>query len=965
MRFKSKISFFVLFVFSLALIGGTQSIQAVTNADDSIEPVVDWPTLSGNYQRHASVPQELPLNNGRLNLKWSRFLGERIEVEMQPLVAGDLVYIGVMNGKLHALDRATGNTVWMFDAGLGLANTPSIAEVKGVPLIFFGSMSGQIFGLNARTGEEVWQFQTGGPILSTPSYHNNTVYVGSLDHHFYALNASTGRLKWKFESSGPIANTSALADHIRTGKPAIFFASGDNIAYALTTSGKLAWSQEMGGAYTKRTQAVFANDSVIFLTRKAGREYTEHLENVPPILREGGRQPGEVVLEAWAEYYLQYPLRRSMYIYNAQTGEDRWQPDRNKTAFVPLYIPYWGQVTPVIDSDGFAWFPASGGGGDGGLDHDLRLWKLDLFSGGYTQVAGQHDFLHRFDETGRATMAASRYFTTISEDIGYFDTAARIRNSRVFGNGFNSHRAPLEFAAQNRAAIFGGMEKHFTRFAGSTPGGFAGAADAPSPLVIAGDEAFFTTWGHIYALTPNSVQSTTDYGQLDLTGPPTSTITRDEAIEMLNEQVAAIVSSDQPLQPASRLWSWGHLSPGSFWHSGESIRALVDTFPYLERDVALQLKDYLNSEVVNHLLDDRYYEYRYACIDFDTQSVLDPCPTEEKGISTGWYWTNQNLTAERLYALYRYASVTNDWGLVVQYWDFIRGKYAGFYPFWDEEAGFFLFPEWQTAPFKASIQMAAALAVREMAEYVNDQATYRIASDHLNRMQAARIEWGGYVRGLYDTGELQRVDIKGWEEIGYVPKILIIPMEGYLDQENEFRQIYRIYRDEDDELQVEYAAPRNEIYPYHLIGYHPIIPEFSKLIHTNLYDELSDYISAIEMISPFWYMGDYSHAVILTGHEGDSLSPLVANDIFLAKAYIFNCSFEDLAPYLPWSFENYQERDIFRLQNLTALLSTPSLPRESSTNPICSQKPLESEQEEPQPASVWKNSSCYDSYRCK
>jgi hypothetical protein len=81
--------------------------------------------------------------------------------------------------------------------------------------------------------------------------------------------------------------------------------------------------------------------------------------------------------------------------------------------------------------------------------------------------------------------------------------------------------------------------------------------------------------------------------------------------------------------------------------------------------------------------------------------------------------------------LYRYALVTEDWGLIVQYWNFIRDKYAGFYEFWDEEAGFFLFPEWQTAPFKPSTQMAAAFAVQEMADYVNDTATQEIAAGHL------------------------------------------------------------------------------------------------------------------------------------------------------------------------------------------------------------------------------------------
>jgi hypothetical protein len=91
-------------------------------------------------------------------------------------------------------------------------------------------------------------------------------------------------------------------------------------------------------------------------------------------------------------------------------------------------------------------------------------------------------------------------------------------------------------------------------------------------------------------------------------------------------------------------------------------------------------------------------------------------------------------------------------------------------------------------------------------------------------------------------------------------------------------------------------------------------------------------------------MGDYSHAAVLTGHEDDSLSQIIANDIFMAKAYIFKCSFDELAPYLPWSFENYQEGDIFRIQNLTALLSTQTNPEDTPLSNICSQQTIKQQE---------------------
>jgi hypothetical protein len=112
-------------------------------------------------------------------------------------------------------------------------------------------------------------------------------------------------------------------------------------------------------------------------------------------------------------------------------------------------------------------------------------------------------------------------------------------------------------------------------------------------------------------------------------------------------------------------------------------------------------------------------------------------------------------------------------------------------------------------------------------------------------------------------------------------------------------------------------------------------------------------------------MGDYNHAAVIAGHEEDSLSPLAATDIFLAKAYIFNCSFDELAPYLPWSFENYQEWDVFRIQTLTALLSASSDRKEAVPGSVCaSQEKPKSKEESGNAKTVWRNSACYDMYCC-
>lgn len=882
----------------------------------------DWPTRARTMSRSAFVPDELPLDEGHLNLKWKRFFGERIEVEMEPTVVGDTVFIGIMNGKLYALNKETGATKWVFTASGPITDTPTLFYVDTQLRIVFGALDGKVYCLDASTGSEQWGYQTGGPIMSTPSVYDGTVFIGSLDKTFYALNAINGSLAWSSTTSGPISCTSAVGD-IGSGQTGVFFATGDNVAYAFRTDGTLLWNNQMAGAFTKRTYAVYGQGIsgkkvVMFVTRKAGRAYSEQKANLPSELEEGPKD-GPTVINAWANYYQQYPRRRSLYYFDADTGEDLWQG----TDYTPLYIPYWGEYSPIVDDKGYAWFAASGGAGSG-LNHDERLWKINLETGAYTHVAYAEDHKLRMDEVGRGTLVNGKYYQTASEDIGYYDTTSGQTNPNVFGNAFYNHRKPLELD-ELPGTIFGGMHKHFTRFGSSGSAAFGGGNDATSPLVVSGDDAFVTMWGHLYALTSEQTTPTKDYMNLDLSTPPASTLSRAQVRQMLNDAIQSIVDDDVHLEPVSRMWAQNiaSLSRTLFWHSGEVIRTLAETLDYIDEPLKTHLINYLRNEIETYILNSSYYAYRFACIDYDSGQVDDPCDND--GIYVGWYWNNKNLIAERIYAIYKYAQKANDWELINNNWSFIvNTMYGAVESDWDADAGFFLWAEWLSGKFNPNLQMGAMYAMQQMAQQVGDSATEAEVTTYYNSMLTARVTWGNYVRSLYDTGDLQRDNYDDWQDWGYTLNISPMPKGGYLDKDNDFRQPYSITRS--GSLVVAYEN-RKEIHePYYLVGFHPFYTELNDLVRTNLSDHIDDHIKAIEMYNSWWYMGDYSHQVAVGRHEEDSFSPIAASDIFQAKAYIFNDTFEDLAPHLPWTLENYDHRDIYRLQNLVALLGTDSGP---------------------------------------
>ena len=856
-----------------------------------------------------------------LNLQWKRFLGERIEVEMEPIIVGDLLYIGLMNGKMYALDKNSGETAWVYNSGMGITNSPSVAAASSGLKIYFGSSNGMIYALDALSGQLIWSFSTAAAILSTPAYVNDQVFIGSLDGVFYALDANTGDLNWSYDTGSPISTSPAVGGQLKGSQSGIYFANGSNMAYGFSEDGSLIWSNQMQGLFTKRTYAVYANDVVMFVTRKAGQEYAEPANDLPEILQ-GSPQPAVTVVSAWADYYLDYPQRRTLYYYDANTGSDLWMDSSNKSLYTPMYIPYWGEYMPVIDDSGFAWFAASGSGGDHALGHDFRLWKLNLQTGEYTQLAGNEEFLARFDEVGRPTLAGSRLYMTISEDVTYYDASTNSINSSVFGNSVWNHRKPIELDEMGSNEIFGGWHKYFTRFAGSTPDGFGGANDAASPLVISGDNAYYVAWGHLYALSTTYTIPDKNFGQLDIAGTPNKTLTRSDAAAELNQSIQYITENNIHIEAASRFWSWYPTqSFGTFWHEGEVIRSLAETIPYLDGSTAEALKTFLKQEVEDYLLSSDTYQYERVCLDFDTNSLQDPC--QDNGINVYWFKDNEYHVMQNLFAIYKYAELSGDEALVAGNWSFIKSIYQKYSGQWDEEAGFFLPQAWHAGEkINFNTQMTAMLAVREMASMANDSQIYSEANSRLNRMYEQRVYWGNFVRNLYAQGELSRQDYEEWESWGYWQYTAPIPVEGYMDETNDFRQVYSISRS-DQGLDIKFDSPSELYYPSALVGFHPPSEELGLFLNDNFEDILSDYTNAIERIVPFWYMGDYAHAVVMGNSEDDSLSPIIAADIFQTKAYVFGQSFEELAPYLPWVFEDYGPTDIFRIQNLTALLSAP------------------------------------------
>ena len=158
-----------------------------------------------------------------------------VAVYGNPVVAGDLVYVGGYNGKIYAVNSSSGALRWVYPRESSLKPIVGGAVEAGGKL-YFGCSDGKVYALDAATGDEQWEFPTEDKIWSAPAIDGETLYIGSFDKKLYALDAADGSEKWEFEAGGAIASTPLVYNNM------VYIGSFDRHLYAVgAEDGKLRW----------------------------------------------------------------------------------------------------------------------------------------------------------------------------------------------------------------------------------------------------------------------------------------------------------------------------------------------------------------------------------------------------------------------------------------------------------------------------------------------------------------------------------------------------------------------------------------------------------------------------------------------------------------------------------------------------------------------------------------------------
>jgi quinohemoprotein ethanol dehydrogenase len=209
-------------IVSIALAQKSSSSGPANISDSQIVNANSQPSNWLTYGRTYSEQRFSPLqtindkNAGKLSLEWYFDLDTHRGQEATPVVVDGVMYFSTAWSKVFALNAATGARIWSYDPKVPRqwgANACCDVVNRGVAVwrgkIFVGTLDGRLIALDAATGLPIWQQRTTDPhwrytITGAPRIVKGKVIIGNGGAEFgvrgyvSAYDAQTGKRAWRF-----------------------------------------------------------------------------------------------------------------------------------------------------------------------------------------------------------------------------------------------------------------------------------------------------------------------------------------------------------------------------------------------------------------------------------------------------------------------------------------------------------------------------------------------------------------------------------------------------------------------------------------------------------------------------------------------------------------------------------------------------------------------------------------------
>jgi quinohemoprotein ethanol dehydrogenase len=209
-------------VLGLCAIGVGAQTRQVDDATLLNPPPEEWVSYGRDYAEthHSPLAQINASNVAQLKVAWSTEVGSQGKVETTPLIWDGVLYGTSTWSVVFAIDARTGALKWKWDPGLvkgghaeggprfccGPVNR-GVAIYKG--RVYVGLLDGRLVALDAKTGDVVWAVQTTPPgtdysITGAPRIVKGRVLIGNgggeygVRGYLTAYDAETGKQAWRW-----------------------------------------------------------------------------------------------------------------------------------------------------------------------------------------------------------------------------------------------------------------------------------------------------------------------------------------------------------------------------------------------------------------------------------------------------------------------------------------------------------------------------------------------------------------------------------------------------------------------------------------------------------------------------------------------------------------------------------------------------------------------------------------------
>lgn len=203
----------------------------------------NWLTYNGSYAstHHSTLSQLRPDNVKQMELKWVWQSTLPAKLQATPLVVDGIMYLTDGPNDVVAIDGRTGRMFWRYRHTIPAGVTPCCGRVnRGVAILgdmlYMGTLDGRLIALDAATGRKRWdvpvvKYQDGYSLTLAPLAIGDKILIGpaggemGIRGFIAAYDAKTGRELWRFKTipePGEPGNETWAGDSWKRGSASIW-----------------------------------------------------------------------------------------------------------------------------------------------------------------------------------------------------------------------------------------------------------------------------------------------------------------------------------------------------------------------------------------------------------------------------------------------------------------------------------------------------------------------------------------------------------------------------------------------------------------------------------------------------------------------------------------------------------------------------------------------------------------------